>query len=78
MLKEGADVWTMPSNQASAHGLEIPEACGNGLKGVPLSQTLFSVAEDSKQDICVYKCRKPGGASNSRSPAFLLLRGTSP
>ena len=53
MLKEGVDVWNMPSNQASAHRSVISGSCGNGLKGVPLSQTLFPVAEDSKQDICV-------------------------
>ena len=43
----------MPSNQVSVHRSGIPGSCGDGLKGVPLSQGLFSVAEDSKQDICV-------------------------
>ena len=61
-----------PLSVENAVQLELKMSCGDGLKGVPLSQTLFSVAEESKQDICVYKCRKPGGVSKSRSPAFLL------
>ena len=77
MLKEGADVWNMPSNQASAHGLEIPDACGNGLKWVPLSQGLFCVAEISKQDICVYKCRKPG-VRLIRTPRLSCFKGHIP
>ena len=70
MLKEGADVWTMPSNQASAHGLEIPDACGNGLKWVPLSQGLFCVAEVSKQDICVPQNVREAGVPCSPASRF--------
>ena len=53
-------------------------ACGDGLKGIPLSQGLFSVAEDSKQDICVYKCRKPGWRVQFALPGFPAFKGHIP
>ena len=64
----------MPSNQVSVHRSGIPGSCGDGLKGVPLSQGLFSVAEDSKQDICTDKCRKPVQRALCALPGFPALR----
>ena len=52
--------------------------CGDGLKGVPLSHTLFCVAEDSKQDICTYKCRKAALGQDSRTRRLSALRGFLP
>ena len=57
----------MPSNQVSVHRSGIPGSCGDGLKGVPLSQTLFSVAEDSKQDTSSFVAPNP-------EPAWVLSR----
>ena len=39
---------------------------------VPLSQTLFCVAEVSKQGICPDKCRKTARGMHSFTPPFLL------
>ena len=39
---------------------------------VPLSQTLFCVAEVSKQGICPDKCRKTARGVHSCTPSFLL------
>ena len=52
-----------PLSVENAVQFELKMSCGDGLEGGPLSQTLFSVAKDSKQDICVYKCRKPESRS---------------
>ena len=45
--------------------------CGDGLTRGPIVADIFSVAEVSKQDICVYKRRKPGRVPFAL-PAFLL------
>ena len=57
------------------NGCQYRSVCDDELKGVPLSQGLFTVAEDSKQDICPGKCRKPGWRVQIALPSFLALRG---
>ena len=49
--------------------------CGDGLIRAPLSHTLFCVAEDSKQDICVPQNVGSRYAMHTGSP---VVRGTSP